>query len=342
MLAPIFASIDVLQQYRKHPSSGPRELTPTMVGSIEEADKPAKRGKKPETHKEAQVCKPTKGKTAKKRKYDKAVTSPPQPKKLKKPARRLILQSSSDSDSEYVPPQHKNAPPSESESESSDDEASGRGDTPPRSPTLEIPVHSHPPSPPPVTIPAAAKKNAQTVNASMDNLQRSLQSERSNLKATCQAIEAANASLHANVNDRLTQLEAELAVENRIMDELDRRTSQLKMQNYKLRTASAELNDLKLEKEGNEASVSNKGKKKKKIREDDTDDEDEIYAENPKNPFQKVNLSEKELEEKLKKQQAELEKKRKETELLEKKNSMFLVSTIVFLQRCAIDEQSIL
>ncbi|XP_052627090.1 uncharacterized protein LOC128133621 [Lactuca sativa] len=35
---------------------------------------------------------------------------------------------------------------------SSDEEASGRGDTPPRSPTPEILVHSNPPSPSPVTI----------------------------------------------------------------------------------------------------------------------------------------------------------------------------------------------
>ncbi|CAI9284883.1 unnamed protein product [Lactuca saligna] len=165
MLAPISASSNVLQKYRKHPSSGPRELTPAMVRSIDEVDKPAKRGKKSETHKEAQVSKPTKGKTPKKRKSDKAVTSPPQPKKLKKLARRLILQSSSDSDSKYVPPQHKIAPPSEFERESSEDEASGR--------------------------------------------------------ATRQAIKATNASLHANVNDLLTQLEVELAVENGIMGELN-------------------------------------------------------------------------------------------------------------------------
>ncbi|XP_023772051.1 uncharacterized protein LOC111920723 [Lactuca sativa] len=62
-------------------------------------------------------------------------------------------QKSNVAESEYVPPKHKSAPPSESESESSDDEASGRGDTPLRSPTLEIPVHSLPPSLPPVTIP---------------------------------------------------------------------------------------------------------------------------------------------------------------------------------------------
>ncbi|XP_023746986.1 pollen-specific leucine-rich repeat extensin-like protein 2 [Lactuca sativa] len=98
-----------------------------MIRSIEEADKPAKRGKKPESQKEGP----------------------------KKPARRLILQSFSDSDLEYVPPKQKNAPPSDSESESSDEEASDRGDTPPRSPTPEILVRSFPPSPPPVTIPVS-------------------------------------------------------------------------------------------------------------------------------------------------------------------------------------------
>ncbi|CAI9282018.1 unnamed protein product [Lactuca saligna] len=153
MLARVSAASNVLQQYRKTPSSGPRELTPAMVQSIEEDDKLAKMGKKTETQKEAQVSKPTKGKTPKKRKSDKAVTSPTQLKKQKKPARRLILQSSSDSDFEYVPPQHKNAPPLESEGETFDDEASGRGDTPPRSHTPELPIRSHPLSPPPVTIP---------------------------------------------------------------------------------------------------------------------------------------------------------------------------------------------
>ncbi|CAI9270550.1 unnamed protein product [Lactuca saligna] len=79
------------------------------------------------------------------------------------------------------------------------------------------------------SLKAAAAKNAQTLNASVENLQRSLQCERSNHEAARQAIKQANETLHANVNDRLTQLEAELAVENHIMDELDRRTAQLKL-----------------------------------------------------------------------------------------------------------------
>nr|KAJ0199947.1 hypothetical protein LSAT_V11C600320930 [Lactuca sativa] len=363
-LACVSTTSTVLQKYRKLPSSVPRELTKSMVHSIEEADKPAKRGKRNETQNETRVTKPTKGQTHKKRKSDKAAPSQPQPRKLQKTARRLILQSSTDSESEYVPPKHKSAPPSESESESSDDEASGRGDTPPRSPTLESPVRSLPPSHPHVTIPlsiplifpiptsqpsttipipipifidttttttttcahstaptppvtteppltieppittkplsptpsigttpvlggedlefdstyfspyrvqsdegddepitkrhlkatpplpnaikpllqlrlpprsakkrpkkfeklvseanlfwdslqAAAQKNTQTLNASVDNLQRSLQAERSKLESAHQAIEAANATMHDKVNDRLTELEAELAV----------------------------------------------------------------------------------------------------------------------------------
>ena len=67
------------------------------------------------------------------------------------------------------------------------------------------------------------------MNASVANLQRSLEAERTNLEVARQATEVANENLHNNVNDRLTQLEAELAVENRIMDKLDKRTSQLKI-----------------------------------------------------------------------------------------------------------------
>ncbi|CAI9290595.1 unnamed protein product [Lactuca saligna] len=215
MLTPISVSSNILQQSRKHPSSGQRELTPTMVRFIDEAEKPAKRGKKPETHNKAQVSKPTKEKTPKKQKSDKAVTSPPPLKKLKKPARRLILQSST-----------KAIEASTSQCQQA-----------------SLPVD-------------ASTKECKELTIKVDKLDSnaqlfldSLQSERSSLEATRQEIEAENASLHANVNDHLTQLEAELAVENRIMDELDRRTSQLKKQNYKLCSATTELNDLKSEKE---------------------------------------------------------------------------------------------
>ncbi|XP_023731482.1 uncharacterized protein LOC111879245 [Lactuca sativa] len=161
MYACVSDTSNVIQEYKKLPSSGPRELTPAMIRSIEEADKLAKRGKKHETQKEVRVTKPTKGdkggqvskvQTPRKQKSEKATPTQPKPKKVKKPARRLILQSSSDCDSEYVPPTQPTPFPSETDSESSDDEGSTCGDTPPRSPTPEVPVRSKAPSPPPVFV----------------------------------------------------------------------------------------------------------------------------------------------------------------------------------------------
>ncbi|KAL7592742.1 hypothetical protein Lser_V15G34731 [Lactuca serriola] len=55
MYACVSEASIVIQEYKKLPSSGPKELTPAMIRSIEEADKPAKRGKKPETQKEVRV-----------------------------------------------------------------------------------------------------------------------------------------------------------------------------------------------------------------------------------------------------------------------------------------------
>ncbi|XP_023765875.1 uncharacterized protein LOC111914352 [Lactuca sativa] len=125
-----------------------------MIRSIEEEDKPAKRGKKSETQKEVRVTKPVKGQTPKKRKSNKTAPSQPKQKKMKNTNRRLILQSSSDSDFEYVPPGNKPPTPTESESKSSNKEASPRGDTPPRSPTPEVPVPSSPPATIPISLPA--------------------------------------------------------------------------------------------------------------------------------------------------------------------------------------------
>ncbi|KAL7605733.1 hypothetical protein Lser_V15G20072 [Lactuca serriola] len=126
----------VIIEYKKLLSSGPRELTPAMIRSIEEAKKLEKRGKKQENQKS-----------------NKAAPSQPKEKKTKKPARRLILQSSSDSDSEYLPTGNKQPTPTSFESESSDEEVSVRGDTPPRSPTPEVPVRSPIPSSPPASTP---------------------------------------------------------------------------------------------------------------------------------------------------------------------------------------------
>nr|KAJ0220074.1 hypothetical protein LSAT_V11C200061920 [Lactuca sativa] len=229
------------------------------------------------------------------------------------------------------------------------------------------------------SLQAAATKNAQTVNALVESLQRSLQSKRSNLEVARQAIEAANETLHANnyklctataeVNDLKSEWEVIrssaadvhsillplITIRRHLADKLRPALDilsriegvpvtcvQPKQGGEKMKTQPPSGTKPSTEPKGNEASVSNKEKKMKKIGEDDTDNEDDVYAENPKNPFQKVKPSEKEIKENYKKQKAELEQKRKEAELLEKKKSMFPIWTIDSLQRCTIDEPSIL
>ncbi|CAI9271195.1 unnamed protein product [Lactuca saligna] len=197
---------NVIQEYKKLPSSGPSELTPAMICSIEEANKPAKRGKKPKTQKE---------------------------KKLKKLARRLILQSYSDSDSKYVPPGNKPTTPTESESKSSDEEASFRGDTPPRSPTLEVHVRSPVPSSPHVTIPISlpptvklsiqsllgvAASNASRVTNSITKLEEAFAAKKQNFVHLRQYIQKDNVALLSSLNERLTKLQDDLTMENSLMD----------------------------------------------------------------------------------------------------------------------------
>nr|KAJ0221851.1 hypothetical protein LSAT_V11C200062850 [Lactuca sativa] len=86
------------------------------------------------------------------------------------------------------------------------------------------------------SLQSAAWKNTHTVNAS---------AELSQLGVARKAIEAANEELHSK-----------LLVENRVMDELDMRTSQLKFQNLKLCTVTQELNDLNSEREVIRSSIS--------------------------------------------------------------------------------------
>ncbi|CAI9263499.1 unnamed protein product [Lactuca saligna] len=159
----------IIQEYKKLPSSCPRELRPVMVRSIEEADKPSNRGKKQDKHSEGLVIKGSKGQTPKKRKTEQAAPSHPKKKKTKKPARRLILQSTSHSDSDYVPTGHKRPSPTVSERESSDEEVSIRGATPPHSPTPEVPVRSKAPSPPPASIPISLPTTFPLLSSSSAN-----------------------------------------------------------------------------------------------------------------------------------------------------------------------------
>ncbi|KAL7582391.1 hypothetical protein Lser_V15G42272 [Lactuca serriola] len=126
----------IIRTYKEFCRSGPRELTPDMIKSIHDADRPVPRGKKNEKGKDKKVVKGAKGPSPKKRKPTKAAQSPPLKKRKTQPRRKLKLASSS----------------SESEGESSDSEESPRGNTPPRSPTPEVHVSSLPVSSPPITI----------------------------------------------------------------------------------------------------------------------------------------------------------------------------------------------
>ncbi|KAL7601624.1 hypothetical protein Lser_V15G23907 [Lactuca serriola] len=132
--------IRTIKEFR---ATGPRELTPEMLKSIHDADKPVNRGKKADKGKQA--TKATKGPSPKKRKQTKPAQSP-QPKRRKtQPKRKLFIPSSSSE--------------SEDEHSGSDGSQGGetpqRGNTPPRSPTPEMELHNSPvPSPPP-TIPTS-------------------------------------------------------------------------------------------------------------------------------------------------------------------------------------------
>ncbi|KAL7609410.1 hypothetical protein Lser_V15G12206 [Lactuca serriola] len=137
MYGDVPADSRIIKTYKEFRRSGPRELTPEMLKSIHEADKPGPRGKKNDKGKDKQVGKGAKGPSPKKRKTTHTVQSPPLKKRKTQPRRKLIIASSS----------------SESEEDNSDSDESPRGNTPPRSPTPEVHFSTSPISSPPVTIP---------------------------------------------------------------------------------------------------------------------------------------------------------------------------------------------
>ncbi|XP_052627455.1 flocculation protein FLO11-like [Lactuca sativa] len=139
MYGDVPADSRIIRTYKEFRRSGPRELTPEMLKSIHDADKPAPRGKKADKGKEKQVAKGVKGPSPKKRKTTKTVQSPPQKRRKTQLRRKMVIASSS----------------SESEEESSASKGSPRGNTPPRSPIPEVHFSTSPISSPPVTIPVS-------------------------------------------------------------------------------------------------------------------------------------------------------------------------------------------
>ncbi|KAL7603349.1 hypothetical protein Lser_V15G18232 [Lactuca serriola] len=135
MYGDVPADSRIIRTYKEFKRSGPWDLTPEMMKSIHDADKPALRGKKADKGK--QVAKGAKGPSPRKRKTTRATQSPQQKRRKTQPRRKLVIASSS----------------SESEGESSDSDDSPRGNTPPRSPTPAIHISTSPISSPPNTIP---------------------------------------------------------------------------------------------------------------------------------------------------------------------------------------------
>ncbi|KAL7609724.1 hypothetical protein Lser_V15G12742 [Lactuca serriola] len=70
------------------------------------------------------------------------------------------------------------------------------------------------------SLQAAAQKNAQTVSAFVDNLTSSLQAEKKHFEEAHQSLKSDNTELQTTIHDRLDKLEAELALENKAMDDL--------------------------------------------------------------------------------------------------------------------------
>ncbi|CAI9260247.1 unnamed protein product [Lactuca saligna] len=108
MYGDVPADSPIIRTYKEFKPSGPRDLSPEMLKSIHDADKPDTRGKKADKGK--QVAKGAKGPSPKKRKSTRAAQSPQQKRRKTHPKRKLIIASSS----------------SESDGESSDSEGSQR------------------------------------------------------------------------------------------------------------------------------------------------------------------------------------------------------------------------
>lgn len=94
------------------------------------------------------------------------------------------------------------------------------------------------------SLQATAGANASTMNATIVSLTASLQTEKDHFENIRKGIQADNAELQSSINSRLDKHQAELAMENKIMDELAVKTTQLKSQSLKLSQAHKEIDEL--------------------------------------------------------------------------------------------------
>ncbi|XP_023734159.1 uncharacterized protein LOC111882023 [Lactuca sativa] len=336
MLACVSQARNVLQQYRKIPSSGPRELTPAMVRSIEETDKPAKKGKKPETQKETMVTKPNKDTTTTTTTTWAHYTAPTPPVTTEPP---VTIEPSTTTKPLSPTPSTDTTPVLGGE----DLEFDSTYFSPYR-------VQSDEDEDAPVT-----KCHLKAVNDKLDQL---LSSSSSGAYSDDSLKDFSVGDVHSilphllDAHDPIINITIRRHLAEKLRPALDilSRIEGVSVTGVQPKQGGEKAAKNQpppepkptVEPKDNEASISKRDKKKKKIGEDNTDDEDDVYEENPEKPYQKTKSTDKELEEKFKKQMDDLEKKQKEKELMEKKKSIFPKWTIDSLQKSAIDEPSVL
>ncbi|XP_023737212.1 uncharacterized protein LOC111885160 [Lactuca sativa] len=162
------------------------------------------------------------------------------------------------------------------------------------------------------TIAAAAQKNAQTITASVDNLTTSLQAEKKHFEEARQSLNSENTELQTLIHAHLYKLQADLALENKVMDELALKTTKVKTQALKLTQALKEIDDLK-------THLKDKGKKSISDNDEEgTEEEIEIGDEDEgkiEGNALKRKQNNRDLEEKLHKDEEETERERKLKEL---------------------------
>ncbi|XP_023750787.1 uncharacterized protein LOC111899139 [Lactuca sativa] len=145
MLNCVPASRTIILSYKTLPLSGSRIYTPEMQQSLEDADKPAKRGKRGDSMKATEEDPSSKATDLKKRKSDKAVASVPKKRKGKTQPWKPVTPSTSDSDSDHSDQSRDDFGTTIGEDIVSDAE---RVPSHPPSPTFEVPVNDSVPYPP--------------------------------------------------------------------------------------------------------------------------------------------------------------------------------------------------
>lgn len=89
--------------------------------------------------------------------------------------------------------------------------------------------------------------NASKVTSSITKLEEAFAAEKQHFATLRQDIQKDNAALLSSLNERFTKLQADLAMENSVMDELALKTTQLKTKNLQLSQANHEVNQLRSE-----------------------------------------------------------------------------------------------